>query len=57
MGLATDYCIKFTVLDAFQLGNFYEGNDAEAIEYMRRAGRGNRILVLRRGSSQNEERS
>jgi nicotinamidase/pyrazinamidase len=51
MGLATDYCVKFTVLDARQLGlevvlvedgcravNLAAGDDARAIEAMREAG-------------------
>jgi nicotinamidase/pyrazinamidase len=51
MGLATDYCVKFTVLDARQLGfdtvliedgcrgvNLKEGDDTRAIAQMRRAG-------------------
>jgi nicotinamidase/pyrazinamidase len=51
MGLATDYCVKFTVLDARQLGvevvlvedgcravNLSAGDDARAIAAMREAG-------------------
>lgn len=51
MGLATDYCVKFTVLDARQLGietilvedgcrgvNLKPGDDTRAIAEMRRAG-------------------
>ncbi|MDQ3337054.1 MAG: bifunctional nicotinamidase/pyrazinamidase [Myxococcota bacterium] len=51
MGLATDYCVKFTVLDARELGvevvlvedgcravNLAAGDDARAIEAMREAG-------------------
>jgi nicotinamidase/pyrazinamidase len=51
MGLATDYCVKFTVLDARQLGldvvlvedgcrgvNLAAGDDARAIAAMREAG-------------------
>ena len=51
MGLATDYCVKFTVLDARQLGlevvlvedgcrgvNLAAGDDARAITAMREAG-------------------
>jgi nicotinamidase/pyrazinamidase len=51
MGLATDYCVKFTVLDARQLGfetvliedgcrgvNLQPGDDTRAVAEMRRAG-------------------
>jgi nicotinamidase/pyrazinamidase len=53
MGLATDYCVKFTALDARQLGfktsfiadasrgvELKHGDAAQAIEEMRRAGVG-----------------
>jgi nicotinamidase/pyrazinamidase len=51
MGLATDYCVKFTALDAVQLGfkttlvrdasravNLTPGDEAAAVEEMRKAG-------------------